>query len=104
MPCIILHLINNTLGVVHGRFAEKISDAPWLGALVALDNDGGLRYRWPTLVVCLAVAAPLLVWLFRPLFASEPGLPGDSLPGDLNPPSEAAKRLTAGNVLVGHRE
>jgi hypothetical protein len=36
--------------------------------LLTIDGDGALRYQWPTLVACLIVAVPLLVWLFRPLY------------------------------------
>ena len=67
IPCIVFHFINNALGVLNRRFGAKLSNLPGLDKFVAID-DGSLRYRWPTLVVCAVVAAPLLVWLFRPLF------------------------------------
>jgi len=47
--------------------------------------DGALRYRWPTLVVCLAVAAPLLVWLFGPLFERRRPLDPASAPASSCP-------------------
>lgn len=64
VPCIVFHFITNGLGVVHGRFATSWYNATSLPMFFAVE-DGGLRYRWPSLVICLAVAAPLLVWLFR---------------------------------------
>jgi len=68
VPCIAFHFINNALGVIHGRFGDRLLKMPGLKDLVAIDGDGALRYQWPTLAVSLIVAVPLLVWLFRPLY------------------------------------
>ena len=67
VPCVLFHFVNNTLGVIHGRFAEKFLEWPGMDTFAGID-DGSLRYRWPTLVLCILIATPLLTWLFRPLF------------------------------------
>ena len=67
LPCIAFHFINNALGVIHGRFGEKLLELPGVKTLVMIDGES-LRYRWPTLVACVVIALPLLAWLFRPLY------------------------------------
>lgn len=64
IPCILFHFLNNALGVLHGRFGADWYDTTLPRTFFALD-EGALRYRWPTLIVCIGLAAPLLVWLFR---------------------------------------
>jgi sodium transport system permease protein len=64
-PCVLFHFLNNTLGVVHSRFGAELYEKALPSTLFALD-DGGLRYRWPMLALCLAIAVPILAWLFRP--------------------------------------
>jgi sodium transport system permease protein len=71
LPCLAFHLINNALGVCYGRYGKFLPESGWLSPGFAI-VDGSLRYRWPTLVVCVGLAAPLLMWLFRPLFARPP--------------------------------
>jgi len=65
IPCIVFHFINNTLGVLHGRYGADWYEKVLPTTFFTLD-DGALHYRWPTLAVCLGLAAPLLMWLFRP--------------------------------------
>lgn len=65
IPCIVFHFINNTLGVLHGRYGAECYEKVLPKTFFALD-DGSLHYRWPTLAVCLGLAVPLLMWLFRP--------------------------------------
>ncbi|MGE5191858.1 MAG: ABC transporter permease subunit/CPBP intramembrane protease [Deltaproteobacteria bacterium] len=66
VPCILFHFVNNALGVFHSRFGVAWYEKTAPTTFFAIE-DGALRYRWPTLVVCLAVAVPLLMWLFRTL-------------------------------------
>ncbi len=66
LPCIVFHFITNTLGVLHRRFGAEWYEMSLPETFFRLE-DGALRYRWPTLVVCFALAAPLVVWLIRPL-------------------------------------
>ena len=107
VPCIVFHFINNSLGVIHGRFGVKLSELRVLDTFVTID-EGSLRYRWPTLVVCVVVAAPILVWLFRPLFQrpssdDAPGQVGES-PSDQGI-AQGISRLTAGDdMLVKSRD
>ena len=68
VPCIVFHFLNNGLGVLHGRFGVEWYETA-LPTILFTVEDGVLHYRWPTLVVCFALAAPLLTWLFRPLYA-----------------------------------
>jgi len=63
-PCILFHFINNALAVFHGRFGVEWYDR--LPPSLFFVEEGALRYRWPTLVICVVVAAPVLAWLFRP--------------------------------------
>jgi sodium transport system permease protein len=107
VPCIAFHFINNALGVLHGRFGKEFSDLPGLTTFVAID-DQSLRYRWPALVICVVVAAPLLVWLFRPLFRS-PGTDDvprqpDKLPYDGGVGAGNARMPANGDVLVKSRD
>ena len=74
LPCIVFHFISNSLSVIHGRFgADFYNRAPIKTVFVLEENT--LRYSWLTLAICVAIAAPLLVWLFRsrPSDASVPG-------------------------------
>ena len=70
IPCVLFHFLNNSLGVLHGRFGAAWYERVQLKAFFDL-QEGVLRYRAPALVVCMAIAAPLLWWLFRPLLAGE---------------------------------
>jgi sodium transport system permease protein len=63
-PCILFHFVNNALAAFHGRYGVASYDR--LPPAFFFVEDGALRYRWPTIVLCVAVAAPLLMWLFRP--------------------------------------
>jgi sodium transport system permease protein len=65
IPCIVFHFTNNALGVFHSRFGAGLYEKALPATFFAVE-DGALRYRWPTLALCLAVAIPLLAWLFRP--------------------------------------
>jgi sodium transport system permease protein len=71
LPCFVFHFMNNALGVFHGRYGKELPESDWLDPFFAM-TDGSLRYRWQTLVICIGLAAPILVWLFRPLFARDP--------------------------------
>ncbi|HEY2249479.1 MAG TPA: ABC transporter permease subunit/CPBP intramembrane protease, partial [Planctomycetaceae bacterium] len=90
VPCIVFHFVNNALGVIHGRFGKQLSELPGMKDLLAIDGDGALRYQWPTLVACLIVAVPILVWLFRPLYQHPRTDDAVSLPAEL--PSEQMRR------------
>ena len=68
-PAILFHFLNNSLGILHSRIGAEWSDGT-TGNLWMTVNDGTLRYNWPTIIVCLAVAIPLLRWTARPLIAS----------------------------------
>jgi sodium transport system permease protein len=65
LTCVLFHFINNTLGVLHGRFGAEWYNTVLSPTFFELEA-GELRYRWPTLIVCIALAGPLLAWLFRP--------------------------------------
>jgi sodium transport system permease protein len=65
LPCVVFHFINNALSVGHGRLRGD-SEESWYTLFAAFDNNV-LRYKWPTLVLCLMILVPLLVWLYRPL-------------------------------------
>jgi sodium transport system permease protein len=68
LPCVIFHFVNNALAVCHGRFGQGLAN--WFSVdRFCTVVDGSLRYRAPTLIICVGLAAPILVWLFRPLFA-----------------------------------
>ncbi|MBS0264159.1 MAG: CPBP family intramembrane metalloprotease [Planctomycetes bacterium] len=69
-PCILFHFLNNMLGVAHGRIGKTLPSAGWQEMFFA-QIEGSLRYRWPTCLICVAFAAPILVWLARPLFGGQ---------------------------------
>jgi sodium transport system permease protein len=68
VPCVVFHLLNNALAACHGRFGKDLPHADGLEPFFTI-ADGALRYHWPTLAVCIGLAIPILVWLFRPMFA-----------------------------------
>lgn len=107
VPCIVFHFVNNALGVIHGRFGEKLRQWPDLATFVTIDDES-LRYRWPTLVLCTAVALPLLVWLMRPLFQRSKEDDLMCPPVALLPDQEFAPGITQvpadGNLLVKSRD
>lgn len=59
IPCFVFHLIYNTLGVMHGRIQGEHDN------LLFAFPEGQLRYRWPLLLICAAIAVPLLRWVAR---------------------------------------
>jgi sodium transport system permease protein len=69
LPCVAFHFINNALGVCQGRYGKHLPDSKTLDLFFMKAKDG-LHYRWPTLVICVGLATPILVWLFRPLVAT----------------------------------
>lgn len=73
-PAILFHFLNNSLGILHGRLGAQWSDGV-NGNLWITVNDGTLRYNWPTVILCLLVAIPLLRWTMKPLLA--PRAPGE---------------------------
>jgi sodium transport system permease protein len=66
LPAVLFHFFNNALGVAHARIGSKLPELLPNSPFVSFDDDS-IRYHWPTLIVCLAIAGPLLVWIFRPL-------------------------------------
>ena len=46
IPCVVFHFINNALGVLHGRYGEKLMDLPGSDRFLMIDA-GSLRYRGP---------------------------------------------------------
>jgi sodium transport system permease protein len=65
-PAVLYHFLNNALAVAHARIGSNLPELLPDSPFVSFD-DGSIRYDWPTLIVCLAIAGPLLVWIFRPL-------------------------------------
>jgi sodium transport system permease protein len=65
LPCVLFHLVNNALGLVHGRYGVEIAGRLPGNALVAVE-DQTLRYQWPVLAACLVLAVPMLYRLARP--------------------------------------
>lgn len=104
LPCFAFHFINNALGVFHGRYGKALPKSGWLDPFFAID-DGALRYRWPTLVICIGLAAPILVWLFRPLFARQPETVHlDKFGFAITPDGEADRLAAAQLELARHNK
>ena len=103
LPCVVFHLLTNTLGVLHGRFGEVWYETTQMKAFFAFEG-GMLRYRAPMLVVCIAIAAPLLWWLFRPLVTNESEANAASEPDERSPSADEAEPATRTKALAAHRE
>ena len=103
LPCVIFHFLNNGLAVLHGRFGKDLLQETWARSL-AYAADGALRYRWPTVFVCVIIALPLLAWLFRPLFERRRPVPPDMRPGELLPEPGFTHLPGTGKVLVRNRD
>jgi sodium transport system permease protein len=103
VPCMAFHFVNNALGVLHGRFGAAWHDQFGLDRFCAVE-DGGLRYRWPTLLICIVVTSPLLVWLFRPIVESSQAAHDEGPPGELLPDPGVNRHTATGKILVGNRD
>ncbi len=64
LPGILFHFLNNGFSVVTSRLDWSWLEHSRLSTFVWV-SDRGLRYGWPTLVVCGLVAAWLLLWFVR---------------------------------------
>ncbi len=103
LPCVVFHFLNNALAVAHGRFGKDLLQLEWTSPFVYA-ADGALRYRWPTLVLCLALAVPLLAWLFRPLFERRRPVDPNIRPGELLPEPGFARVPGTAKILVRNRD
>lgn len=107
VPCIVFHFINNALGVLHGRFGEKLMELPGADIFMMIDA-GSLRYRGPALIVCAVAAAPLLVWLIGPLFrrpsVDDVTSPPGNIPSDPGIARDNAVVPASGDMLVKSRQ
>lgn len=102
LPCMAFHFVNNALAIVHGRYAKALPESGWFNSFVWIE-DGSLRYRWPTLAICIGLAVPILVWLFRPLFARPQENPFDDDSGSARTAtSDTGRRTAAPRELVRH--
>lgn len=65
-PAILFHFLNNALGILHSRVGARAPE--WLRDSPFTTIEGGtMRYTWLTVGLCLLVATPIVVRLFRPL-------------------------------------
>lgn len=103
LPCVAFHFVNNALGVCHGRYGKELPELGWLDPYFAM-TDGSLRYRWPTLMICIGLAAPILVWLFRPLLARIPKTTYHDESGFASRPGSDASRLAADQLALARHE
>lgn len=82
LPCMVFHLLWNSLGVLHGRLGQyavvqNINESPWHWLLSF--SDGKLHYDWPVLLVMTALGGFLIWQLVKgPATASEPSAWSDS--------------------------
>ena len=72
-PGIVFHFIYNSLSIYRGRVPEKWVPENGLQHFVSMGPEG-LRYSWPLLLICAAVAMALLRWV---ILQSQPA-PGQS--------------------------
>lgn len=64
LPCIVFHIIFNSLQVVRGRVdLEVIRSSDFLQTWFEVQPGGGFTYTWPTLLVSAVVSAAGLLWL-----------------------------------------
>ncbi len=62
LPGVVFHFMYNGLSVVRGRIPEKWVPTDGLQYFVRMEPDG-LRYSWPLLLSCGAIAIVLLRWV-----------------------------------------
>ena len=67
IPCILFHLVYNSLGVIHGRLSR--GDFSWIGetwgSSYLFVEDGAIRYTSTTLFIAATITVVLLRWLVR---------------------------------------
>lgn len=61
-PCVVFHFVNNALAVLRTRLDPDLQQTI-SGSWFFVVREGQLRYHWPALLLCAAVAVPLLRWL-----------------------------------------
>ncbi|HCO22157.1 MAG: CPBP family intramembrane metalloprotease domain-containing protein [Gimesia sp.] len=76
-PGIVFHFIYNSLSIYRGRVPEKWVPENGLQHFVSMGPEG-LRYSWPLLLICAAVAIVLLRWVALQSQPA-PGQPAESL-------------------------
>lgn len=81
LPAVAFHFMNNALGVAHSRAGIAWKDGLPSNPFVEIVG-GTLRYQWPTIVLCVAAAGPVLWWLAAPLFARDRGAAPLALPAN----------------------
>lgn len=65
VPCILFHFLYNSLEVLRGRWGAAADVRGTWTEWFVRSGAGGLRYQWPTLVLCGALAAAMLWLLVR---------------------------------------
>lgn len=89
-PGIIFHVIYNSLSVFRGRIPENWEPTNGLQYFVSMQADG-LRYSWPLLLICAAVAFFLLRWT---ILQSKPAVDPNTASTDSLVSSSFNRRLT----------
>ncbi len=69
LPCILLHLTNNSLVLVHALLPDAVARWPWIAWFVTPGDRGAYVYGWPTVLLGGFVAAYLLFWFSRLRYA-----------------------------------
>lgn len=66
LPAMAYHLVHNSLGVLLGRIdAEVIAAWPILDAFVMIGYQGGVEYRWNTMIMFGLSGTLILLWIKR---------------------------------------
>jgi len=80
LPCILLHLANNSLVVlrlaheqaVTGFLDDGMARWPWLAHFVARDAEAGYVFRWPVLLFSGLIALYVLLWFAKLKYEKTP--------------------------------
>jgi sodium transport system permease protein len=72
-PCIVFHVIHNSLAVLVQRIAGTAGDRPqWLGWVMRDAHGDGMLYHWPVVGLSVCVSAAILYWFHRQPYARTP--------------------------------
>ncbi|MBX3437554.1 MAG: ABC transporter permease subunit [Planctomycetaceae bacterium] len=92
LPGVVFHILYNGMEVLLNRVPPAVWDSPFVQRFVTIQIEGeqaALRYTWPLLILCGAIAAMLLAWLIRQR-ASSRRTPAESAPERTHLPTAPA--------------
>jgi sodium transport system permease protein len=72
VPCILFHVVHNSMAVLVQKLVGAAGEQPWLGWLVRDASAQGQLYHWPVVIASVLAGAGILYWFHRLPYARTP--------------------------------